>query len=80
MKRWEQVVNQPCYLDPHQARDREPDDYQNLLGDAIERAYAAGIHDLTKLVASLNEAAVPAPNGQPWSVELFQREMKRLGA
>ena len=25
------------YLDPHQARDREPDDYQNLLGDAIER-------------------------------------------
>ncbi|HZY53533.1 MAG TPA: recombinase-like helix-turn-helix domain-containing protein [Reyranella sp.] len=71
---------QPPYFNPHQARDREPDDYQNLLGDAIERAYAAGIHDLTKLVASLNEAAVPAPNGQPWSVELFQREMKRLGA
>ena len=71
---------QPPYFNPHQASDREPDDYQNLLGDAIERAYAAGIHDLTKLVASLNEAAVPAPNGQPWSVELFQREMKRLGA
>ena len=71
---------QPPYLNPHQARDREPDDYQNLLGDAIERAYAAGIHDLTRLVASLNEAAVPAPNGQLWSVELFQREMKRLGA
>ena len=68
------------YLNPHQARDREPDEWQNLLGDAIERAYAAGIHDLAGLVASLNEAHVPAPNGQPWSAELFQREMKRLGS
>ena len=68
------------YLNPHQARDREPDDYQNRLGDAIERAFAAGVHDLAGLVASLNEAAVPAPNGQPWSAELFQREMKRFGA
>ena len=31
-------MQQPAYLNPHQARDREPDDYQNLLGDAIERA------------------------------------------
>ncbi len=68
------------YLNPHQARDREPDDYQNLLGDAIERAFAAGIHDLTGLVDRLNEARVPAPNGQPWTPELFQKEMKRLGA
>jgi hypothetical protein len=73
-------LHQAPYLEPHQARDRAPDDYQNLLGDAIERAYASGIHDLAGLVASLNEAAVPAPNGQPWSAELFQREMKRLGA
>ena len=72
--------HEPPYVNPHQARDREPDDYQNLLGDAIERAYAKGIHDLAGIVASLNEVAVPAPNGQPWSVELFQREMKRLGA
>ena len=39
------MQQQPAYLNPHQARDREPDDYQNLLGDAIERAYAAGVHD-----------------------------------
>ena len=68
------------YLNPHQARDREPDDYQNLLGDAIERAFAAGIHDLGGLVANLNEARVPSPNGQTWTDELFQSEMKRLGA
>jgi hypothetical protein len=68
------------YLDPHQARDREPDDYQNLLGDAIERAFAAGVHDLDGLVMRLNEARVPSPNGQPWTGELFCREMKRLSA
>ena len=68
------------YLNPHQARDREPDAYQNLLGDAIERCYAAGIHDLAGLVDGLNEARVPAPNGQPWTSDLFVQEMKRLGA
>jgi hypothetical protein len=72
-------MSQP-YLDPHQARDRAPDDYQNLLGDAIERAFAAGIHDLPGVVARLNEAGVPSPNGAGWTPELFQKEMKRLGA
>jgi hypothetical protein len=73
-------MDKPCYHNPHQARDREPDDYQNLLGDAIERSYAAGIHDLAGLVERLNEMAVPAPNGQAWTADLFQSEMKRLGA
>ena len=69
-----------CYLNPHQSRDREPVDWQNLLGDAIERAFAAGVHDLSGLVERLNDAQVPAPNGQPWTAELYEREMKRLGA
>jgi len=73
-------MDQLCYLNPHQARDRMPDDYQNLLGDAIERAFAAGVHDLAGLVARLNEASVPAPGGRPWTAELFEKEMKRLGA
>jgi hypothetical protein len=73
-------MDKPRYLDPHQARDREPDNYQNLLGDAIERAFAAGVHDLPGLVACLNDARVPSPNGQAWSPELFRKEMKRLGA
>ncbi len=73
-------MDKPPYLNPHQARDRAPDDYQNLLGDAIESAYAAGIHDLSGLVARLNEVNVPAPNGRAWTAELFQNEMKRLGA
>jgi hypothetical protein len=73
-------MDKPCYLNQHQARDREPDDYQNLLGDAIERSFAAGVHDLPGLVGALNEARLPAPNGQAWTAELFQKEMKRLGA
>jgi Recombinase-like helix-turn-helix domain len=73
-------MNERCYLNPHQARDREPDDYQNLLGDAIERCYASGIHELQGLVGRLNEARVPSPNGQVWTPESFKKEMKRLGA
>ena len=64
----------------HDVRYRAPDDYQNLLGDAIERAFAAGIHDLPGLVGRLNEAGVPSPNGAAWTPGLFQKEMKRLGA
>lgn len=68
------------YLNPHQARRHEPTMYENLLGDAIERAYAAGHHDLDSLVASLNDQAVPSPDGQPWTADLFTKEMQRLGA
>lgn len=71
---------QQLYLNPHQTREREPDVYENLLGDAIERCYAAGIHDLEGLVARLNDNCVPAPGGQSWTAELFKQEMKRLGA
>ncbi len=68
------------YLNPHQARRQEPSMYENLLGDAIERAFAAGHHDLPALVQSLNEQAVPSPDGQPWTPELFAKEMQRLSA
>jgi hypothetical protein len=68
------------YLNAHQTRDREPTDYENLLGDGIEKAYAAGIHDLPGICALLNEDCVPSPGGKPWTPELFQQEMQRLGA
>jgi hypothetical protein len=74
------TMDDTCYLNPHQARDGEPDAYQNLLGDVIERSFAAGVHDLAGLVTRLNEARVPAPDGDAWTDDLFRREMKRLGA
>ena len=66
--------------DTHQHRSAAPTAYESLLGDSIERAFAAGIHDLDGLVAYLNDAGPAGPNGQPWTAESYQREMARLGA
>lgn len=70
----------PRYLEPHQARTAPPTPYEDLLGDSIERAYANGIHDLNALVGYLNQFGPFAPNGVPWTEEVFTREMARLGA
>ncbi len=53
---------------------------KNLLGDAIERAFAQGIHELDALLAYLNQSGPSAPNGQPWTAQSYQQEMARLGA
>ena len=68
------------YLEPHQARERAPTLMEDLLGDSIERAFAAGIHDLPGLVQYLNTAGPSGPNGQPWTSESYQHEMARLAA
>ena len=71
----------PLYLEPHQTRDRAPTVSEDLLADAIEAAYAAGVHDLDGLVARLNAACVPTMNGaDTWSADLLKRELARLGA
>lgn len=67
------------YLDPHQARERAPTAHEDLLGDSIERAYAAGLHELDPLLAYLNKAGPLGPDGQPWTAESFKTEMARLG-
>ena len=67
------------YLDPHQARLREPTAFESLLGDALERAYGAGIHDLPGIVAALNRTGPNAPDGQPWTEANFSALMARLG-
>ena len=73
------MQTQDRYLDPHQARERPPTPYEDLLGDAIERAYAAGIHELPALVAQLNRSGPMGPNGQPWTETSFPAEMAKLG-
>ncbi len=70
----------PQYLNAHQTRDHDPTDYENLLADGIEKAFAAGLSELPNICAMLNEDCVPAPNGMPWTPALFEQEMKRLGA
>jgi hypothetical protein len=68
------------YLDPHQARRRPATPYEDLLGDAIERAFAAGAHDLPSLVARLNETGPGAENGEPWTEQSYRALMARLSA
>lgn len=68
------------FLEVHQTRDAEPNDYENLLGDALERAFASGVTEIEGVVGELVSYGVPAPNGQEWSVDLLASELKRLGA
>jgi hypothetical protein len=70
---------QERYIDPHQARKRPPTSYEDLLGDAIERAFAAGHWELDALVSCLNQGGPLGPNGAAWTTETFQSVMKTLG-
>jgi hypothetical protein len=67
------------YLDPHQARKRAPTSYEDLLGDAIERAFGQGHWELADLVAQLNKTGPLGPNGQDWSEASFVNVIKTLG-
>ena len=67
------------YLDPHQARTRAPTSYEDQLGDAIERAFGAGVTELRDMVAHLNASGPSCENGQPWSEASFRELMARLG-
>lgn len=67
------------YLEPHQARRRPPTTFEDLLGDAIERAFAEGSHTLPELVASLNRGGPSAADGQAWTEDGFRALMARLG-
>lgn len=67
------------YLDPHQAREREPTQFESLLGDALERAFGNGLHELPALVDALNRSGPDAPDGQAWTEASFTAPMARLG-
>lgn len=66
------------YLEPHQARKVAPTQYENLLGDSIERAYAQGLHDLPALVRYLNEAGPGPQSALSWTEAVYTEEMARL--
>ncbi len=64
----------------HQHRLAEPSACENLLGDAIERAFAAGIHDLDGMVRLLHDTGPAGPDGEPWTAARLEAELARLGA
>ncbi len=67
------------FLEPNQARRRPPTTFEDLLGDAIERAFAAGHWELDALIASLNKTGPLGANGEPWTAASFQSAIKNLG-
>jgi hypothetical protein len=72
------MKTQTLYLNSHQSRKREPTQYENLLGDAIERGFAAGHWELAALVAYLNQSGPRAPSGEAWTEAGYQVMMQRL--
>lgn len=67
------------YLQPHQARVRPATTYEDLLGDAIERAFASGVQELPELVEQLNRTGLTAPDGKPWAEATYAQHIAMLG-
>ncbi len=63
-----------------QNRAEPPSPFEERVGDALEEIFAMGIDELSAVVRELNSAAVRDRDGNPWTEESFQAEMKRLGA
>ncbi|WP_326537453.1 recombinase-like helix-turn-helix domain-containing protein [Pseudorhodoferax sp.] len=68
------------YLEPHQARQRPATTYEDLLGDALERAFAGGVQDLPGLVQALNDSGLASPSGKAWTEEIYRQEIAALEA
>lgn len=66
------------YLQPKQAQRRPPTNYEDLLGDAIERSFAQGIHDLAGLAESLNRQGLTTRTGEAWTEQNYGPEMAAL--
>lgn len=67
------------FLMTHQVRHHASTVYESLLGDAIERAFEAGHHELSALVADLNRQGVSDPDGKPWTEAGYEAVMARYG-
>jgi hypothetical protein len=63
-----------------QNRAAVPSDYENALGDALEKVFAGGADTLEQVVAGLNALAFRTAAGEPWTAQTFTAEMARLGA
>ncbi len=75
------MSNTERYLDPHQARKRPNTQFEELLGDSIERAYGNGVTQLPELLAHLNLAGPPCPlTSGEWTEDSSKTLMARLGA
>ncbi len=68
------------YLNSNQLQDAEPTAFENSLADAIEMAYAAGIHELPELVRFINERGVHDAEERSWTEDSFRKTLSDLAA
>jgi len=67
------------HLDPHQSREREPNDWEMALSAAIESAFGQGHQDLPALVAALNASRVRPREGGAWTEDNFVALIREVG-
>ena len=63
-----------------QTRTHSPTDYEERLADALMTIFGDEVHDLPGIVARLNDAGIPGPNGTHWTEAGFEAAMRELGA
>lgn len=63
-----------------QTRAVVPTEFENALGDALEKVFEAGATTLEQVVDGLNGIAFRTSDGQPWTAARFETEMARFGA
>lgn len=63
-----------------QNRAASPTEYENALGDALERVFEGGATTLDEVVAGLNELNFRTADSQLWTPERYEAELARLGA
>ncbi|MFF9483143.1 recombinase-like helix-turn-helix domain-containing protein [Streptomyces sp. NPDC014733] len=73
-------MNPAPYLEIHQSRKHEPTPYEIKLAHTLEEIFTQVGHELTDVVAGLNDRQVHTPDGAPWTEQSFRDEMHRLGA
>ncbi len=61
-----------------QTRAVPPTKYENSLGDALEKVFAAGAQELPQVIEELNKLGSRDAAGQAWTEASLQAEMKRL--
>lgn len=67
------------YLEAKQAQRRAPTDYEHLLADALEAAFAAGAWELDAIVERFDAEGVRTPDGTPWSAARLETLLRELG-
>ena len=72
------AVEQPLNIE-WQTRAAPPTEFENRLGDALEKVFAAGADTPAEVVARLNEMQLFDASGACWTEASFRETMARLG-